>query len=67
MPTPLEVKLRHAAHYKSVMRDLNELYLEGGAALELGLRLFDLEWQNVLEVTGGLAGWTWKLILPSLM
>jgi tetratricopeptide (TPR) repeat protein len=52
MPTPREARLRHAAHYETVMRDLNELYLEGGAALETGLLLFDLEWPNVL------AGWS---------
>jgi hypothetical protein len=34
------------------MRDLNELYLEGGAAIETGLLLFDIEWPNVL------AGWS---------
>lgn len=38
---------RHATHYLDVLRAADELYLEGGDALALGLVLFDLEWSNI--------------------
>ena len=47
MPTLREAQFRQAAHYEAVMRHLNELYLEGGPALTLGLSLLDLEWQSI--------------------
>jgi len=38
---------RHAGHYQTVCRAANELYARGGEWLLRGLRLFDLEWDNV--------------------
>ena len=38
---------RHAAHYLEVLRWANRPYMEGGAALLRGLRLFDAEWPNI--------------------
>jgi tetratricopeptide (TPR) repeat protein len=38
---------RHAAHYETLVRAANQLYLQGGEALQRGLALFDLEWSNV--------------------
>jgi hypothetical protein len=47
MPSLREAQLRHAAHYETVVGDLNDLYLGGGAALDIGLRRFDQEWLSI--------------------
>ncbi|MET0623588.1 MAG: tetratricopeptide repeat protein [Pyrinomonadaceae bacterium] len=39
--------LRHAAHYMTVLRECNDLYLKGGDAIKTGLALFDLERRNI--------------------
>ncbi|MGH7456127.1 MAG: NB-ARC domain-containing protein, partial [bacterium] len=38
---------RHAEHYATVLRSADELYLKGGDAIQRGLALFDLEWENI--------------------
>jgi tetratricopeptide (TPR) repeat protein len=38
---------RHAEHYRGVLAQAEDLYLEGGLALLHGLRLVDLEWANI--------------------
>jgi tetratricopeptide (TPR) repeat protein len=38
---------RHAAHYETVLRNADELYLKGGDWLLQGLARFDLEWGNI--------------------
>ncbi len=38
---------RHATHYVGVLRQADELYLEGGDRVQEGLRLFDLERANI--------------------
>ncbi len=40
-------QMRHAAHYLTVLRKADNLYLQGGEAIKRGLALFDLEWRNV--------------------
>ena len=40
-------QMRHAAHYMSVLREANNLYLQGGEAVKRGLALFNLEWRNI--------------------
>lgn len=54
-----EAQFRHAEHYETVMRSINELYLEGGESLKLGLLLFDLEkssielgWSSAIALSG---------------
>src|SRR5688572_21443770 len=42
-----EAQLRHAEHYETVLRGINELYLEGDKALKLGLSQFDRERNNI--------------------
>jgi tetratricopeptide (TPR) repeat protein len=42
-----EARLKHASHYKDVLSAADDLYLEGGENVLLGLRLFDLEWENI--------------------
>jgi tetratricopeptide (TPR) repeat protein len=42
-----EARLKHASHYKSVLSMADGLYLEGGEKVLMGLRLFDLEWENI--------------------
>lgn len=39
--------LHHAAHYLTVLRECNALYLEGGQAIKSGLVLFDAERRNM--------------------
>jgi tetratricopeptide (TPR) repeat protein len=39
--------LRHARYYGAVLKEADELFLKGGAAVKLGLGLFDREWQNI--------------------
>src|ERR1700751_2611797 len=39
---------RHAAHYASVLRSANELYLKGGGVINEALAMLDLEWPNIL-------------------
>src|SRR5437588_1688039 len=46
-PSLQEAQLRHAEHYETVLRSINELYLEGGAALKIGLNQFDRERGNI--------------------
>ncbi len=38
---------RHATHFQKVSAIANDLYLDGGDRLHLGLALFDLEWMNI--------------------
>jgi hypothetical protein len=43
MPSLHQAQLRYTQYYISVARQASQQYLESGHALELGLRLFDLE------------------------
>jgi len=40
-------QMHHATHYLSVLWETNDLYKQGGEALNRGLALFDLEWRNI--------------------
>jgi tetratricopeptide (TPR) repeat protein len=40
-------RLRHAKHFMQVLSASDELFLQGGAKLKLGLELFDIEWANI--------------------
>jgi len=42
-----DARLKHASHYKDVLRAANQLYKEGGEKVLAGLHLFDLEWENI--------------------
>jgi tetratricopeptide (TPR) repeat protein len=42
-----DVRLKHASHYKDVLSAADDLYTEGGENVLAGLRLFDLEWENI--------------------
>ena len=42
-----EARLKHASHYKDVLRAADDLYIEGGEKILTGLLLFDLEWENI--------------------
>jgi tetratricopeptide (TPR) repeat protein len=42
-----EARLKHASHYKDVLSAADDLYMEGGDKILTGLRLFDLEWENI--------------------
>lgn len=42
-----EAKRRHAFHYLEVLRQSNQLYLQGGEALRQAVELIDLEWPNI--------------------
>ena len=44
-----QARLKHAAYFKDVLSAADDLYQEGGEKVLLGLRLFDLEWENILE------------------
>jgi tetratricopeptide (TPR) repeat protein len=39
--------LKYARHFVTVLWNANELFLKGGAAVKLGLGLFDREWQAI--------------------
>jgi len=39
--------LRHATHYFGVLHAVKELYKMGGEAIQIGLNLFDTEWDNI--------------------
>jgi tetratricopeptide (TPR) repeat protein len=42
-----EARYMHATHYKEILSASDDLYLEGGENILLGLKLFDLEWENI--------------------
>jgi hypothetical protein len=42
-----EINRRHSRYYLKILAQANDLYVEGGEALERGLNLFDLEWPNI--------------------
>jgi tetratricopeptide (TPR) repeat protein len=42
-----EGQRRHALHYVSLLREADELYMQGGETIKRGLILFDLEWPNI--------------------
>jgi tetratricopeptide (TPR) repeat protein len=42
-----EARLKHASHYKDVLSTANQLYGKGGENVLTGLRLFDLEMENI--------------------
>ena len=39
----VEAYLLHATHYEAVLREADNLYLQGGADIQRGLGLFDLD------------------------
>jgi len=43
----VEAHLIHSYHYFRVLITANDLYKEGGEKVLTGLRLFDLEWENI--------------------
>jgi tetratricopeptide (TPR) repeat protein len=53
-------RLKHASHYKDVLSAADDLYLEGSENVLLGLRLFDLEWDNIR------AGQAWLTSAPQV-
>lgn len=53
----IDAQFRHAQYYESLMRGINELYLQGGPALNLALLRFDVERRNIE------AGWATALAL----
>jgi tetratricopeptide (TPR) repeat protein len=40
-------RMRHAAHYLSVLLETDKLYKQGGEPLKRALALFDSEWRNI--------------------
>lgn len=40
-------RMRHAAHYLTVLGECDDLYLKGGDAIKGGIALFDVEWRNI--------------------
>ena len=46
-PTQQEAHRRHAEYYLGVLRSANSLYTRGYDNVGAGLRLFDLEWENI--------------------
>ncbi len=40
-------QMHHAAHYLALLRGANDLYLQGGEAINRGMALFDIEWRNI--------------------
>ena len=42
-----ELQLRHARHYRTVLRRVDHLYQKGGDAITEGLILFDSNWPNI--------------------
>jgi tetratricopeptide (TPR) repeat protein len=42
-----QVRLKHAAYYENILATADDLYLEGGDKILLGLRLVDQEWENI--------------------
>jgi len=49
-----EARYRHAVYYGRVLNAADDLYLEGGESVLVGLRLYDLEWGNIQ------AGFAWS-------
>lgn len=47
MPTYYQAQLRHARHYERLLIRANDLYTEGGEAMLLALKEFDLAWRNI--------------------
>jgi tetratricopeptide (TPR) repeat protein len=47
MPTLQEAHLRHAHYYLNLLNDTDQTYRQGGKAIEVGLELLDLEWENI--------------------
>ena len=46
-PTQQEARRRHAEYYLSVLRSADSLYQSSHDNVGAGLRLFDLEWENI--------------------
>jgi tetratricopeptide (TPR) repeat protein len=40
-------RMRHAAHYLTVLEECDDLYLKGGDAIKSGMALFDVERRNI--------------------
>ncbi len=51
----LSYQHRHAEHFLRVLTEANDLYQQGGKAIQTGLALFDREWGNTE------AGWEWVI------
>jgi len=48
--------LKHASHYMEVMEITDRLYQGGGDKMLQGLRLFDLEWENIRSAQDWISG-----------
>src|ERR1044071_4852668 len=59
MASLIDAQFRFSEHYETVIRGINELYLEGGEALNLALVLFDKEKENIEQ------GWSTALDLAN--
>ncbi len=46
-PRPDEADRHHAEYYLKVLRDADDLFLQGGASVQRGTALFDREWDNI--------------------
>jgi tetratricopeptide (TPR) repeat protein len=42
----VDARMRHAVHYVSVLRDLNDGWLRGGSSAEAAVQTFETEWPN---------------------
>lgn len=47
MTSQRDANLKHAQYYAEVLLHADRLYEEGGAGVETGLRLFDIDWKNI--------------------
>ena len=47
MPDLRNAHIRHAMYYETVLRTAEELYEQGGEAINYGLELLDQEWGNI--------------------
>lgn len=47
MPRSQDADLRHSAYYLNVLSDADEAFQQGGEAMEEGLRLFEMAWNNI--------------------
>lgn len=47
MPIMREAHLQHALYYLNLLSDTDQTYKQGGEAIERGIELLDLEWENI--------------------
>ncbi len=47
MPSLREAQFRYAKYYEAILRKVDQLYKKGTASLRQGMKIFEIDWDNI--------------------